>query len=929
MNIHVPGSSGLGAHRYVGARTPRKEDGRLLTGRGQYVDDVRLPGMLHVAYARSAVARGRIVSIDKTAALEIPGVHAIYTQDDFAGVEINVMNFFFGPVECPVTILANGRVACVGDPIAMVVADSRAIAEDAAAVLEIETEEETPVVTLADARTGPLVHPEMESNISQEMGEEDIDEDLQAALDGAAFKVTKTILHQRIAQSPMETRGCVATCDGTEEMTIWIGCQSPHLVARYTSIALGLPETALRVIAKDVGGGFGLKNFPWREEIAVIAAARLFGRPLKWIEDRFESLTASSHAREQEITLTAGFDKEGRLLAAHADYASNNGAWPMGEDCNIAVHMFMWPAYKLPKFGFITRGWYTNTMGLGGYRGPWAMESLIRETLLDDAARQIGITPEEIRRRNLVYLTDQPTVSNMGIPIEDITPGECLEKLLENFDVAAFRKEQAEARKEGRYLGLGMATYIEPTGSAGSMAPMTGELATIRIEPTGKVTASLSTHSQGHGTATTMAQVIADRLGVRYEDVTVFEGDSAFGGFSPGAAGSRQGVIAGGAAWTTSEMLADKVKVLAAHLCNASTDAVRIEDGMVHIDGAPEMSKSMKELAEIAYGEPARLPEGLGTGLEAQYRYQPPPMTMTSAAHACVVEIDAETGFVKILRWISSEDCGTVINPGVVEGQIAGGLAQGIGQVLLEDMPYDGRGNPLAATFKDYLMPAISDIPDFEYLHANTPSQTTGGMRGVGEGGAIIGPPTLVNAIADALQPFGEIEVNLPFTPSKILDVIEGRDVSGTAAKYAAEREAAKQPVAAAPESVVKTELPSPDRAMMPGGAAAPGPAPANAGPASPDGDWKVTMKPPVGPKQDMTAHFETDGTALSGYLSSPEGSQEFTGTFEDGHLKFDLHVQQPVKMTLKYDIAVEGDTLKGKAKLGMMGSAKLTGTRI
>jgi len=629
MNLPLPR-----ANRYVGERSPRKEDARLLTGRGQFVDDVRLPGMMHCAYARSQVARGRILLIDTAAAREVPGVHAIYTQADFAHVELRVMNFFFGPCQAPVTILADGRVACVGDPVVMVIAESRAIAEDAASLIVIDIEEEEPVITLADARKGPPVHPGLDDNIAQEMGDEDISEELQAILDNAPVKVSRTIWHQRIAQSPMETRGCVATCEGAEEMNIWIGCQSPHLVARYVSLAFNLPEGAIRVFAKDVGGGFGLKNFPWREEIAVIAATRIFGRPLKWIEDRFESLTASSHAREQEVTLTVCFDKDGRILGGFGDYSSNNGAWPMGEDCNVAVHMFMWPAYKMPNYGFITRGWYSNTMGLGGYRGPWAMESLIRETVLDDAARKLGIDPIELRRRNLVYLTDQPYTSTMGIEVADITPGECLEKLLQRFDVPAFRKEQAEARAKGRYLGLGVATYIEPTAAAGQMAPMTGELATIRIEPTGKVTASLSTHSQGHGTATTMAQVIADRLGVPYEDVTVFEGDSAIGGFGPGAAGSRQGVIAGGACWTASDMLADKVKRIAAHLYNASLESITIAQGMVHIEGAPEMARSLKEIAEIAYGEPARLPPDCNSGLEAQYRYQPPGFTFTSAAHA-------------------------------------------------------------------------------------------------------------------------------------------------------------------------------------------------------------------------------------------------------------------------------------------------------
>jgi aerobic carbon-monoxide dehydrogenase large subunit len=764
---------GVGAARLIGERVARKEDGRLLTGHGQFVDDVRVPGMLHCAFVRSPVARGRIVSLSVDEALSLPGVHGIYTQPDFALVPLKMMNFFFAPLTSPLTLLANGRVACVGEPIAMIVAESRAVAEDAAALVMVGIDEEDPVVTLEHARYGPPVHPGFECNIAQEMGAADVSEPVKAALGTAAHCVTQKIRHQRIAQSPMEPRGCLASPEGADELTIHISCQSPHLVARYVSTALDLPQGSIRVIAKDVGGAFGLKNFPWREEMAVVVAARLLGRPLKWIEDRLESLTASSHAREQEITLTVGFDAEGRLLAAHSDCHINNGAWPMGEDCNIAVHMFMWPAYKMPAYSFHTRGWYTNTMGLGGYRGPWALESLVRETLLDKAARQIGIDPVEIRRRNLVTAVDQPMTTTMDITVTDITPAECLEKLLAHVDVQAFRREQAAAREEGRYLGLGFAAYIEPTAVAGIMTPLTGETAKIRIEPTGKVTAELSTHSQGHGTATTMAQVIADRLGVSYDDVTVYEGDSSRGGYSPGAAGSRQGVIGGGASWKAAELLADKVKRVAAHLYNASPEAITIANGMIHVQGAPEMSRPLREVAEIAYGEPFRLPEGVETGLEAQFRYQPPPMTFTSAAHACIVEVEADTGFVKILRWISSEDCGTIINPGVVEGQIAGGLAQAIGQVLLEEMPYDGRGNPLAATFKDYLLPAYTDVPDFEYLHANTPSQTIGGIRGVGEGGAIIGPPTLVNAIADALEPFGEVPLRLPLSPARILDIID------------------------------------------------------------------------------------------------------------------------------------------------------------
>lgn len=910
--------SGILVGRYIGQRVRRKEDPRLLTGRGQYVDDVSLPGMLHVAFARSPIARGKIRSINTDIARDIPGVHAVYTQQDIAHIKIDLLSFYFTPPDVPTTPLADGRVAYVGDPIALVIADTRHAAEDAASLIEAEYDEEAPVVTITDARTGKPVHPTMEDNINAQMGDEDIDEELDAKLKGAPHLIEHKVVHQRISQSPMETRGIIVSKDGAEELTVYATCQSPYVVQRWISVALGLPEKAIRVIAKDVGGGFGLKNHPWKEEAAVIVAALKFGRPLKWIEDRYENLIGACQAREQEMTLQVAFDNDGKLIASHGDYSCNVGAFPQLSECNIAVHMFVWAAYKMPTYGFLTRGWYTNTVGYAAYRGPWGMETLIRETALDKAARKIGIDPIEIRRRNLVTLKDQPVETCMQIPLEDITPAECLEKLLSHFDVAAFRKEQAEARQQGRYLGLGVAAYIEPTGSAGSIGTMTGELVQIHIEPTGKVTATMSTHSQGHGTQTTMSQIIADRLGVRYEDVTVFEGDSSRGAYSPGAAGSRQGVIAGGAAIVASDMLAAKIKTVAAHLADGvSIEKIRIEDAIVYVEDEPDKTRTLRQVAEIAYGEPDRLPAGMEPGLAVQNRYQPPPLTFASAANACVVEVDIETGFVKILRWISSEDCGTPINPAVVEGQIAGGLAQAIGMVLHEEVSFDARGNPLAATYKDYHLPLISDIPVFEFLHANTPSKSVGGMRGVGEGGAIVGPPTLVNAIADALATFGEVPVDLPLTPSKLLSVIEGRDlVSPTVQEYA--------PPAHAPTTHHENsaaEMPPPSSVSVPVDA------PAQAATII-DGDWKVILSTPVGP-QEMVAHFETNGTELRGYLAAAEGQQAFTGTVQNGNnLIFDLKVEKPMKITLKYNIVIDGTKLTGKCKMGIFGSAKLTGQK-
>ncbi|MGR4863099.1 xanthine dehydrogenase family protein molybdopterin-binding subunit [Caulobacter sp. LARHSG274] len=923
-------SAAINAGRFVGQRVPRKEDGRLLTGRGTFVDDVVVPGMLHAAFVRSPIARGRIRAIDLSAAQAMPGVQAVMIAEDLLSkLKIQMLNYFLAPPEIEITPLAKDHVAYVGEPVVLIIAEDRYLAEDAASLVVVEYDEQDPVVTIEDARTGPPVHPGTESNIAAAMGEDEVNDALEALLAGAAHLVTGTISHQRIAQSPMETRGVVVNPLGPEELAVYIACASPHLIARNLSLAFDPAPSNIRVIAKDVGGSFGLKNQPWKEEMSVIAAGMLLGLPIKWIEDRWENLVGANQAREQEMTLRIALDESGRLIASHADYHLNNGAYPHGADCNIAVVMFLWSAYKMPAFSFQAQGWYSNTAGMAAYRGPWAIESLAREVLLDQAAREIGLDPIEIRRRNLITKGDQPMVSIMGVPVEDITPVECLDKLLEVVDVAAFRVEQTAARKEGRYLGLGVATYIEPTGAAGSIDVMTGELAQVQVEPTGKITAVMSTHSQGQGTQTTMAQIFAEELGVPYEDVTVHEGDSSRGGFSPGAGGSRQAVIGGGAAIKSAALLKDKIKRVAAHLLNANSDDVSIENGLVKVRGAEEMTRSLRQIAEIAYGQPDRLPPGMETGLSAQYRYNPPPMTFTSAAHACIVEVDAETGMVKIKRWVSSEDCGVIIHPAMVEGQIAGGLAQGIGSVLLEEFGYDDRGNPTTVTFKDYLLPAISDIPEIEFVHANTPSKAEGGFRGVGEGGAIIGPPTLVNAIADALAPFDAERpfnarcLDLPLTPSKILALMEGKDISRAAHRRSKTQEAAA--TASAKAAAEKEAARGED--LSPAAAATEPPTAVLAAPASVAGDWKCVLATPMGP-QEIKLHFDVDGTALSGEVSSSDGAQDFNGVVEGARLNFDLNVVKPMKITLKYAIEIDGDRLTGKVKMGLFGTAKLTGVR-
>lgn len=761
------------AARFVGQRVPRKEDRRLVTGRGSYVDDVVLAGMLEVAFVRSPIARGKIRTIDLDAARAVEGVRAILTAKDIETFDATLFGLYAAEGAAPkIQPLASGRVTYVGDPIAMVIADNRYIAEDAADLVHVEYEIEEPVITMAQAASGAPVHAEFPSNVAHAIATPE-DPEIARIFGAAAHVVEGVIGHQRQAHAPMETRGLVVTRQGPSEVTIWASCQSPHMAARYFQMVFNQPGVHFRVIAKDVGGAFGLKVQPWREECAVVAAGLLLGRPVKWIEDRLENLTSANQAREQECKVRMAFDADARILAIDVDYQCNLGACPHGADAN-GLGMMMFPGpYRVPKMVFKATGWYTNTVGQAAYRGPWMIESLARETMLDKAARQIGVDPIEIRRRNMITVDEQPYTLPTGMVVGGITPHETLDLLLEKLDLGRFRAEQAAGRSQGRYLGLGVAIYAEPTTMAMG-GVLTSDVAQVRVEPTGKVTAVVSTHSQGHGTETALAQVIGDHLGVAIEDVTILEDDSSRGGFGPGAGGSRQAVAGGGAAIHASRVLFDKIKTVAAHLMNANPEDVRMQAGQITVEGVPETTMTLSELAAVAYYTADRLPAGTEPGLEAQFRYRPPPIVFSNAAHACVCEVDSETGFVKILRWIASEDCGVMINPAIVEGQIAGGVAQGIGAVLLEQIHYDADGNPTAATFKDYLIPTAHDMPQIEYCHLVTPSVSEGGFKGVGEGGAIIGPPTLVNAIADALTPFKLDCLDLPLTPAKLSQSLDG-----------------------------------------------------------------------------------------------------------------------------------------------------------
>ena len=758
--------------RFVGQAVPRKEDPRLLTGRGRYVDDVRLPGLLHAHFVRSDVARARITGLDVAAARRAPGVVAVFTADDLnPGSGPMIPTLFIGGglgPSAPLVPLAPGDVRFVGDPIAIVIADNRYLAEDAAELVEIDYDVLAPVVDYEAAVLpgAARVHAERESNVAAGM-EVPVDGGLQEIFDHAAHVVTETFRQHRYSAVPMETRGVVAHWDPyREQLDVWLSSQNPHEARLVFGRVTGLPESRIRVMIGDVGGGFGLKNFTGREEQVVVLASHRLGRPVKWIEDRRENLIASAHARIERVTAKVAVDDEGHLLGAHVDHLDDVGAYPIGGGSAGAMVALFFPGpYRLPRLAWKTASAWTNTCGRAAYRGPWQMETTAREQMMDAIARSIGIDPLELRRRNVVHTGDLPYTMAGGMVLENVSPEATLEQAADVIGYATFRREQAAALAAGRLLGIGLSLYVEPqTG----MGPFANEPAHIRVQPDGRVDVFLGSGAHGQGLETTTAQIVAEHLGVDIDDVTVHQGDTESTPFGPGTGGSRSGPMLGAAVQQAATQVRVKAFAIAAHMLEASADDLTIEQGVISVAGSPQPSVTLGQVAAAAYLNPGALPDGIEPGLEVMSRYKAPAGMYSNACHACTVEVDPVTGATTILRYVVSEDCGVMINPNIVEGQIAGGVAQGIGGALLEHNVYDDDGNPLAGTFLDYLLPTASEIPDIECHHIETPASTLGGYKGVGEGGAIGAPPAVFNAVADALAQVGGRVNDQPLTPALV-----------------------------------------------------------------------------------------------------------------------------------------------------------------
>jgi aerobic carbon-monoxide dehydrogenase large subunit len=759
------------AARYVGASVTRKEDRRLLTGHGLYVDDVALPGMLHAAFLRSELAKATITHLDAAAARELPGVVAVFTWHDFDGRFGEAWHAMLGEELQVPPPLAVTDVRHVGEPIALVVAESRYVAEDACELIDVDLDASDPCIDFVTAAddVDHLVHGAwgFPSNAMVEVPFTPLSPDLDEVLAGSAHVVEAPIRQNRYLCVPMETRGIVASwAPGRDEIDITCSCQGVHETRNFFARYLQIPEGRVRVHARDVGGGFGQKMFVLREECAVVLATRLLGRPVKWIEDRRENLVAAPHARNEFGTVRLAIDDDHLIQAIAIDHVADVGAYP---PCPAIIDAQLLPGpYKIPRLGFSMAMVWTNTMGKGAYRGPWMFETTAREMAIDHAARTLRIDPIELRRKNLLAASDLPFTSPGGKEFKEITPLETLDQALEMLDYDAFRAEQVAARAEGRLLGLGCCAYVEPTSM--NAPTLATEGATVRVEASGKVVAYLGTTSHGQSVETTMAQIVADTLGVAYDDVTVVQGETESTPYGPGTGGSRTAVVAGGAARQATEAVRAKVLAVAAHALEAPEADLTIEDGRVFVQGTPARALTLKDVASAAYRYADRLPPEVGSGLEATVRFRPDTFpTWSNATHLCVVEIDPDTCIPRVLRYIVSEDCGPMINPTVVDGQIYGGVVQGLGGVLLEDFVYDGAGNPLTTTFVDYLLPTTTEVPAIEVGHLDSPSTTNpGGFKGMGEGGAIGSHAAVANAVGDALAHVGVHVLETPLGPNDI-----------------------------------------------------------------------------------------------------------------------------------------------------------------
>ncbi len=775
--------------KLVGASVKRVEDPRLLAGLGAYTDDFRPTGMLHVGLVRSVHPLARIVRIDTGEAKRMPGVIGIFTASDLEGTAKPILatSKMKEYRAVPLPILAKDVVHHVGEAIVAVVAESRYLAEDALRTVGVEYD---PLPACTDPEeaarpNAPLVHPTLGSNIA--LAREFVRGDVPGAMASAHVRIKARFRFFRKAALALESRSYLAEFNaGRREVTLHSSTQVPGIVRESLAELLDLPGNSVRVIAPDVGGGFGAKTSVYPEEILVCVLARRLGKPVKYTSDRLEDLSSTSQAFDEIIDAELGVAADGTLLALSADVTGDVGAysvypWTAAIE-PVQVVSFMPGPYRLSNYFGKVRGVITPKVPLGPYRGVGRpVSTFVMERLIDMAARKLGIDPVAMRLKNLVREDEFPYKAASGIIWDRSAFIECLDLACKKLDYTALRDMQRRARAEGRWIGIGIASYAELTGigskipAAPGMPVNTGtETATIRIDATGAVTAIFGVASHGQGLETTLAQVVADDLGVRLEDIRVIQGDTAGRAYVTGTYASRSTVLAGGAAKMAAGAVREQVMRVASHLMEAAVEDLDASNGLIFVRGT-DRRMTFKELARKVYVEFARLPKDLQQELEATRLYDPVVGTTSSAAHIAVVEVDPITYQVQVLRYAVAEDCGRVINPMIVEGQVHGGVAQGIGAALLEEVVYSEDGQLMTGSLMDYVLPSATEIPEMDVLHVEAESPSTlGGFRGMGEGGTIGAPAAIANAVSDALSPLGIEVCELPATPERIYRLVQG-----------------------------------------------------------------------------------------------------------------------------------------------------------
>ncbi|MDP2119205.1 MAG: xanthine dehydrogenase family protein molybdopterin-binding subunit [Hoeflea sp.] len=778
--------------KYIGERVQRLEDPRLLTGTGRYTADIRFERMAHLAFVRSDQAHARILGIETDDAATFPGVIAVLTAQDFSEIPdlvapSRMKNYH--PTHCPV--LARDTVRYVGEPVAVVVASDRYLAEDAANAIVVDYEPLGASSDPAAALLGDAVflHDEVPGNLVLERSF--ATGDAGSAIAGAAHVVEGRFRLRRKSPMAMEPRAYVADYDrGRDALTLYGATQIPGVVRDELAKLLNIAGNRIRVIAPDVGGGFGGKGSLYPEEIIVAALARRLARPVKYVSDRLEDLTSTSQGFDEYVEARLAFDDDGMFIALDAEVIGDIGAysiypWTAALE-PVQVASFLPGPYKTPHYRGRVRGVCTPKPPTGPYRGvgrPMAVFAL--ERLVDMAAETLDMDRAEIRRRNLVQPDEFPHRIGSGIIWNHSGFTECLDAAVKAVDYSGFKERQLLALEQGRWIGLGIGSYAELTGIGSRIAVAPGmpintgnETATVRIDATGAVIATFATASHGQSLETTLAQIVAEELGVRPQDVQIVQGDTGMTAHGTGTYASRSAVIGGGAAILTTRALLKKVKRVAGRLFDVDPDRVETGDGEIYVPGTNHRI-GFDELARAVYSDMATLPLAARETLESQENYDPVLGTTTSSTHIAEVEIDPETLSIRLTRFVVAEDCGRMINPQVVDGQVHGGVVQGIGVALLEELEFDATGQLLSASLADYLIPTSAESPHIEVIHLETVlPDNPGGFRGMGEGGTIGAPAAIANAVADALAHLGIGISELPITPSKLHRLIAAKNLT-------------------------------------------------------------------------------------------------------------------------------------------------------